>query len=197
MLAAHFASHVYLTDYIPQLLENLTYNVNLNSTAYTKCIADGDKQDNTTEWNAFMSFDISPHTSVAYLNWDEIDLPDAPTKTDIDPQHLIPVTTCSILMGSELTYSTHSIHTLSKVVQKYLAPDGVFYEILSDDRDGVAEFLALIEEVGFTVARHPVPEMYLGNYHTKQRPETYHFYTFRRKHTCNDSCSCRRFPDMK
>ena len=38
-------------------------------------------------------------------------------------------------MGSELTYSPLSVYTLIKVISKYLKPDGVFYEVLSDDRD--------------------------------------------------------------
>jgi hypothetical protein len=38
-------------------------------------------------------------------------------------------------LRNSLTYSTLSVHNLTKVICKYLKPDGVFYEVLSDDRD--------------------------------------------------------------
>jgi hypothetical protein len=41
-------------------------------------------------------------------------------------------------------------------------------------------FIEKIKEAGFTVSIHAVPEKYLGNYNTNQRPETYKFYTFKR-----------------
>jgi hypothetical protein len=43
-----------------------------------------------------------------------------------------------IIFGSELTYSLLSVKSLVQVILRYLKEDGVFYEILSDDRDGVS-----------------------------------------------------------
>lgn len=45
-----------------------------------------------------------------------------------------------IIIGSELTYSTLSVKNLTKVICKYLKPNGVFYEVLSNDRDVCVEF---------------------------------------------------------
>ena len=114
-----------------------------------------------------------------------------------------------IILGSELTYNTLSITTVPKVIQKFLSPQGVFYEILSDDRDGVGSFLVEMENCGFSVSKeryalriHALPLLLcflilsfpflsslpfccrvsadlLGNYGTKQRNESYHFYTFK------------------
>lgn len=47
-------------------------------------------------------------------------------------------------MGSELTYSPKSVYTLIKVINKFLKPDGVFYEVLSDDRDVNIPFVSLL-----------------------------------------------------
>jgi hypothetical protein len=47
----------------------------------------------------------------------------------------VSVPRADVLIGSELTYSFLSIDTLVKVIDTYLSKDGVFYEILSDDRD--------------------------------------------------------------
>ena len=58
-----------------------------------------------------------------------------------------------IILGSELTYNTLSITTVPKVIQKFLSPEGVFYEILSDDRDGVGSFLVEMKKCGFSVLK--------------------------------------------
>lgn len=42
---------------------------------------------------------------------------------------------CEIIVGSELTYTNLSVETLGRVIEYFLAPNGVFYEVLSDDRD--------------------------------------------------------------
>jgi hypothetical protein len=54
---------------------------------------------------------------------------------------------------------------------------------------GVGLFIEEIKKVGFEVFVHPVPEEFLGNYNTKQRPETYKLYTFKRPEST--------LPDMK
>ena len=58
-----------------------------------------------------------------------------------------------IILGSELTYNTLSITTVPKVISKFLSPEGVFYEILSDDRDGVGSFLVEMKNRGFSVLK--------------------------------------------
>lgn len=89
-----------------------------------------------------------------------------------------------ILIGSELTYSPKSIDGLIRTANMYLKPDGVFYEILSTDRDGVSLFVEQIQLAGWSVSVRPVPEVILsGKFNTKQRPETYRLYTFRRSST--------------
>ena len=97
--------------------------------------------------------DVSQNTTVAYLNWDEIDSEEVQVRVAYItqlinsilcsfPQHeadvqpfVQPIEPADVIIGSELTYSPLSVYTLTKVIQKYLKPDGVFYEVLSDDRD--------------------------------------------------------------
>jgi len=97
-----------------------------------------------------------------------------------------------ILLGAELTYNLLSITALINVIGAYLKPDGIFYEVLSNDRDGVSEFVAQIKTRGYQVHVAPVPAPLVGNYRTRdwtfQNTETYSFYSFYR-----DGC---RFPMM-
>lgn len=46
-----------------------------------------------------------------------------------------PLPRADVVMGSELTYSPKSVEALVKVIKRYMKPDGVFYELLSTDRD--------------------------------------------------------------
>ncbi|GAM19178.1 hypothetical protein SAMD00019534_023530, partial [Acytostelium subglobosum LB1] len=170
ILAAHYCDRITLTDYLPPvsmipypLLENLQYNVDMNSKKET---LDGDDADDeeAARVNARM-MDIKSKTEIKYLNWDEIDNVADDERYDI-------------IFGSELTYSLLSVDNLIKVIEKYLKPDGVFYEILSDDRDGVSYFLEKMKERQYKSHIVPVDNQYLGNYGTKQREETYKFYTF-------------------
>mmetsp|Transcript_5412 Transcript_5412/g.13611 ORF Transcript_5412/g.13611 Transcript_5412/m.13611 type:complete len:171 (-) Transcript_5412:58-570(-) len=94
-----------------------------------------------------------------------------------------PIPQVDIIFGSELTYSLLSVKSLVQVILRFLKEDGVFYEILSDDRDGVPAFVDAIVQVGFTAHAIPVPDCYLGDYATGQRAETYKFWTFRRAST--------------
>ena len=103
-----------------------------------------------------------------------------------------------IIVGSELTYNLISCSSLAAVVDKYLSAEGVFYEVLSNDRDGVGEFIKQIEARGFTTAKNPAPEHLIGNYPTrrwsKQEIETYSLYTWRRK---TATTGVTLFPDMR
>ena len=109
--------------------------------------------------------------------------------------------TFDIIIGAELTYNLLSCHSLARVVNHYLAPDGVFYEVLSDDRDGMSVFVEEIERLGFFTTRRPVPVRYTSHFGTRkwsrQQDETYSFYTWRRKSAVSGgSSTSSKFPDM-
>ncbi|EGC31266.1 hypothetical protein DICPUDRAFT_57790 [Dictyostelium purpureum] len=164
ILSAYYAKNVTLTDYLNPLVENLKYNVELNAKQQEGFDSDDEEAqsvDKTLDLN-----NIRNKISVENLNWDEIDNNTDERKYDI-------------IFGSELTYSMLSVDNLIKVIQKFLKEDGVFYEILSDDRDGVSYFIEEMTKRGFVNNIVPVDSQFLGNYCTKQRPETYKFYTFR------------------
>lgn len=97
-----------------------------------------------------------------------------------------PITPVDIIIGSELTYSLLSCASLAHVVDTYLAaPHGVFYEVLSDDRDGVAVFIEEMDKRGFETIKRAAPAQYVGKFGTrkwsKQDQESYSFYTWRRR----------------
>lgn len=258
--AARYAKQVILTDYTPQLLENLDYNVGLNGDVESVSgdgNGDDDDEDHQGNWYGPMKHQwvrqarrrwrarVGAAAIVRYLNWDEIDSVEIPgevqskssTETSgevltstttgatggasIDGGHgssssssgtaladlapetplaiappralpetmfdseepiqdhwLIPVPQAEVIIGAELTYSLLSVKTLAKVISRFLAPGGVFYEILSDDRDGVNAFLEEISKYGFSYAANVVPESLRWETGTGQRSETYKFYTF-------------------
>jgi SAM-dependent methyltransferase len=99
----------------------------------------------------------------------------------VPPPRIEPV---DIIIGSELTYNLLSCASLARVIHKYLRPSGVFYEVLSDDRDGVSVFVAEMERLGFTTVRCPVHQDFCQNFGTrtwsKQHEERYSFFTWRR-----------------
>ncbi|EFA82016.1 hypothetical protein PPL_05252 [Heterostelium album PN500] len=148
ILTAHYCQSITLTDYLPPLLENLKYNVDLNS---KKDTVDMDDDEEIRVNNRMI--DLKEKVDVKYLNWDEID---SITVTEEDKY--------DIIFGSELTYSLLSVDNLIKVIQKYLKNDGIFYEILSDDRDGVSYFLEQMQEKKFISKIVPVDQQYLGSY---------------------------------
>ena len=53
------------------------------------------------------------------------------------------------------------------VVDRYLKPDGVFYEVLSEDRDGVGAFVESIQRLGFIVDVMDSPEKVYCNFNTR------------------------------
>ncbi|KAN0050534.1 hypothetical protein ACTA71_003663 [Dictyostelium dimigraforme] len=164
ILSAFYSKHVTLSDYLNPLVENLKYNIELNAKQQDGFDSD-DEEANKAEKSLDLE-NIRNKTKVINLNWDEID-----TNTD-DSKY-------DIIFGSELTYSMLSVDNLIKVIQKFLKEDGIFYEILSDDRDGVSYFIDEMSKRGFENHIVPVDQQFLGNYGTKQRPETYKFYSFR------------------
>ena len=97
---------------------------------------------------------------------------------------LAPIDAVDIIIGSELTYNLLSTKSLAFVVNKYLKPGGVFYEVLSDDRDGVSQFAAEMSSMRFTMKKVPAGGEFVGQFGTrkwsKQESETYSFYTWRK-----------------
>jgi predicted nicotinamide N-methyase len=97
-----------------------------------------------------------------------------------------PISPVDVIIGSELTYSLLSCSSLAHVADTYLAkPHGVFYEVLSDDRDGVAVFIDEMDKRGFDTIKRAAPAAYVGKFGTrkwsKQDQESYSFYTWRRR----------------
>jgi hypothetical protein len=88
----------------------MKYNVSLNS---------NDEDDEIHQ-------KIKKDTTVLLLDW-----------LDDDSNHLIQKSCIDLIIGSELTYSGDLvvITALTKIIDKYLNKDGIFIEILSDDRD--------------------------------------------------------------
>lgn len=158
ILCARFAKQVFLTDYMEQLVENLEYNVKLNSNVEEE--GEGEEKE--------MRGRVLERCKVLELDWEK--------EEKYPPFDVLPK--ADIVIGSELTYSDLNIQSLVRVVERYLHPSGVFYEVLSDDRDGVVEFLKRMEERGWRVEKRKVGERFYGNFNTKQRQETYHFYSF-------------------
>jgi predicted nicotinamide N-methyase len=172
IMAARFAKICYLTDYIETIQENLEYNVRINSTT------DDEEPDDERERKKYQhKKNVAKSSKVLLLNWDDI-------KTQTNPQEQIPLRSVDIILGSELTYTgnENTINCLIEVVLAYLArPGGVFIEVLSDDRDGVSQFLQDSKRLGVEHTRVPVPQHLLGNFGTKQQPETYQLYLFARQ----------------
>mmetsp|Transcript_4677 Transcript_4677/g.9431 ORF Transcript_4677/g.9431 Transcript_4677/m.9431 type:complete len:377 (+) Transcript_4677:2895-4025(+) len=103
--------------------------------------------------------------------------------SSVNSKHLS-IEPVDIIIGSELTYCLLSVSSLLSTVDKYLKQDGVFYEVLSEDRDGVEVFVEQAKRAGFIIDVFPVPETLIGRYNTRkwsfQDTERYRFYTFRR-----------------
>jgi len=200
ILAGRFASKVVLTDYIQTVLDNLRYNVQIN----TNC------EEAQNEQQVEQKKKMLAACEVMYLNWYDIDYliyKDAESKQqvsssqveqqlksvqqienkDIRPEEFTKMLPgkhcCELMLGSELTYTscTETISHLAKMADFYMKPGSAFVEILSTDRDGVALFCEEIKKYQFTYKVYKVPERYMGNFKTKQRPEEYRFYVFMRE----------------
>lgn len=206
IMAAHFipdGGEVVLTDYIPDALHNCRYNVGINHVDAADIPAELGK-----ELRPAYDFAVAPRLRVAYLDWDAelrlhtakcaaaaadvqaaeaahaaqqsaVELPEGVALFAATPRSF------DVILGAELTYNLLSCESLAHVVDKYLADDGVFHEVLSDDRDGVGVFIAHIERLGFATQRRPVPQEFVGNFGTRkwsrQNDETYSLYTWSRK----------------
>jgi len=117
ILVARYAKSTLLTDYIDQTIENLKYNVTINS----NLDCDEEEQESEIKYKQNIA-----KTKVEHLDWDTIS--ETPEKVPIGEKF-------DIIIGTELTYSQKSVNTLAIVVNKFLNPNGIFYEVLSVDRD--------------------------------------------------------------
>eukprot|EP01027_Heterolobosea_sp_BB2_P006168 GEZU01009358.1.p1 GENE.GEZU01009358.1~~GEZU01009358.1.p1 ORF type:complete len:288 (+),score=83.16 GEZU01009358.1:63-926(+) len=175
IIAARYSKEVYLTDYIEKLVENLEYNIKINTTYESD---DEKSEDPAVQRKVQLKKNIKQTAKAMFFDWHDL---------DNQPDKCPAVEPVDILLGSELIYTGDPEHAkcLVRVIDKYLNrdPDAFFMHILSDDRDGVPNFIKFMDEGGFSVEIIPVPDKYMGNFNTKQRPETYKFYMFKRKTT--------------
>jgi len=172
LVAARYCDKLVFSDYLPGVLENMHHNIGIN----TNLEFDEESDEEDRVESRKRKEKIIATVSVADLNWDDVS--DTCSGSSVD------IPKADILIGSELTYSPKSVAELIKTADRYLKPDGIFYEILSTDRDGVGLFVDLIKQAGWIVTISTVPESILsGKFNTKQRPETYRLYTFRRAET--------------
>lgn len=190
--AARFAKNCFLTDYLTPVVDNLQYNIDINGSIVSDDngdddddSGDSDGSDNSNEdrENKYQSkLNVKKSAKAVLLNWDNIDNFDLMIQDDSGVLD-IPKRGVDIILGSELTYTgnENTINHLIRVIDHFLRPFGVFVEVLSDDRDGVAQFLVDVKANGYNYEIIPVHERYLGNYNTKQKAETYKFYVFVRE----------------
>lgn len=194
IIAAHFAKSVTMTDYIPDALGNCLYNVRLNHLEKNEEVPE-----ELRKQRPGYDFVIAGKCKVEFLDWDAVlrmsrgrEKTDAEQKQEDEREPLPPGVTeftgkprsFEVLIGAELTYNLLSCESLAHVVDLYLTEDGAFYEVLSNDRDGVTVFVKEIEKLGFTTERLDVPKEFVGNYGTrkwsKQDQESYSLYIWRR-----------------
>jgi len=148
-----FTSLTIFLRYLPLYPRKLTQSLTIHFAASTYtfpyycnafiCVdmAQSDLDAHTPEWNHFMNCDVSKKTTVAHplplLSLSVTSLSLQNVDDSVRPW-VVEIPRCEVIIGSELTYSTLSVQNLSRVIEKYLAPGGVFYEILSDDREVLA-----------------------------------------------------------
>lgn len=199
LVAARFAKSLFFSDYLPGVLDNMRHNIEINTNLDFD--EESDEEDRvesrnrkerillstTSSFYKQSSEEMTDRFKVIDLNWDLVNETSSGSSYF---ESVEKVEKADILFGSELTYSPKSVEGLIRTIDMYMKEDGVFYEILSTDRDGVSLFVDLIKEHGFSVAIHPVPNVILdmGKFKTNQRPESYMLYTCRKvnKKTKND-----------
>ncbi|GIQ80164.1 proteasome A-type subunit [Kipferlia bialata] len=206
LVAGRFCSELVLTDYLPSLLENLEYNVWLNARELDPeegpSLCGGEDNYLARKANAAR---VRDSVSVAYLDWERPEL----LTHEADPltegaeeeaqtmegaakrARLPPGFRCrvpggvsmgqfDIVYGSELTYSPKSVEELSVLLDSLVAPGGVFWEILSVNRDGVQGFCDRMVELGWAITTRTPSDTILAGTGTGQRAEGYLFYTLHR-----------------
>lgn len=169
IIAARWASIVYLSDYLEPILNLIRYNIDVNSNFDPQ---EELSDDELIRSRVAMKKHVKQAARVVYLNWDEIET--SKNDTGIEP--------VDIIIGSELTYSGNVSHigNLVTVIDTFLKKDGLFIEILSDDRDGVPVFLTMMRDMNWDCQVERLDPMFLTETNTKQRKESYNLYFFRR-----------------
>ena len=199
IVTATNAAFVQLTDFIDPLIENLQYNININA----KIIDEEENEENeenesnnndnvnkndennnndddemsrvnTVKWKR----NIGKCCNCKFLDWEEIG-----SLKDVE------FGSFDVVIGSELTYTgeIERIKNLVRVIDSYLAKDGIFIEILSTDRDGVDAFVEIITSppYNYNIQIDEIDEEFISNAQnkkiTKQKTETYKLYTCKRQ----------------
>lgn len=180
------SSYHHVTD-IQTVVENAKYNVMLNSNT----------DDVVDDWQVPIKERVSKSCRCGLLDWEDIgNIVAQQGQQSSGTEHAIPLGDIDVIIGSELTYTENpdSISNLVQVVDAYLKPGGVFIEILSDNREGVGNFVNLAEsQAGIVCERFEVSIRYLDHVGIWQRPETYTFHLFSRKEHRDTSQTYARF----
>lgn len=159
IVAGLYAKKSILSDYMQSVVDNISYNINVNLNDHSETV--------TIPRNKLST------CSAILLDWDEplTSIHDSIEKVDY-------------IFGTELVYTPDEHHqeSLIKVIKKYLKPDGKVFFCQSDNRLDMPQFLTRIESYGFTVTISKPDQSLLGNYQSKQVYETYQFYEFQYKH---------------
>ena len=83
-----------------------------------------------------------------------------------------------------------------QVVDRYLKPDGVFYEVLSEDRDGVGAFVESIQRLGFIVEVMDAPEKFYRNFNTRSWSKQVRTFTHLSSSRQSPSIGCLAISDI-
>ncbi|EFO63106.1 Rossmann-fold protein [Giardia lamblia P15] len=213
LVAARYAKKIYLTDYSTSILENLEYNLWLNvndlsEERLTDLFADNEEAKATYRKHNEC---VNKTAFVSYLDWCNPNNTEKPV-TELEPdistklppgnfRRRVPGGTLlgkfPMIIGSELTYQLPGVEELANIIDLFLEPGGVFWEIISIFRGpGPRKFMLLMEQKGWVVeARWPSNDLLvnLNSRQSRSRDEKYLFWTLFR--LVDDSRSIPRFGD--
>lgn len=130
------ASAIYLTDLNEATMNNLQYNIDINSNRPSSKSASG-------SW--------IERVKAMTIDWGD--------------ENTWPSKTIDYVIGSDLIYQKSIVPLLKTVVNGLLAEDGTFlYVCPSDGRDGLKEFIASMKKDGFHCVKEQVaPDIYRSN----------------------------------
>lgn len=204
LVASRLCREAVLTDYSTSILENLEYNIWLNSADLSPERLADILPESAAAQEAYRAAgsNMARAARVAYLNWlapecaqkppGELEPDGAPKLPPYGFRYSVPGGTrlladggFPLILGSELTYQLPGVEELAGIVERFLAPGGVFWEVLSIYRGpGPRRFMCLMQARGWVVeAREPEAE-YLastGSRQSRNRQEQYLFWTLFRR----------------